>query len=213
MTTWVYRSAFRSLVKQKMKTRKKHAWNSASSVLDMPLCDSRDARSVLTITDSDENYAVSCIPPIPTDPITITGDRSTVGVCVLRTTVPQSMAANQSDGDKLLGPGEIADLSASVINEVQPIREFTPLPSIPKFTHLMPELSILPKGSLHRGPKNPGSRTGSKKVTFASEVIFYETWSNEDLDRSSPIAVCDRLTPLLAKSIKIELNDFRLTVS
>lgn len=51
--------------------------------------------------------------------------------------------------------------------------------------------------------------TSIGRVRFAPEVIIYDTYDGEEYDRTPDAATCNELTPILAQTIKIELNVFK----
>jgi hypothetical protein len=47
-------------------------------------------------------------------------------------------------------------------------------------------------------------------ISWSPKVQFHEVDSEKDYDRRGPIATCNRLTPMLAQQIKVELNSYKM---
>ncbi|CZR69385.1 uncharacterized protein PAC_19285 [Phialocephala subalpina] len=66
---------------------------------------------------------------------------------------------------------------------------------------------------LHRSSEhilNTPPGTFKYNTAFSPQVRSYETWSRGEYDRRGEAAECDRLTPMLAHSIREELNTFKM---
>ena len=53
-------------------------------------------------------------------------------------------------------------------------------------------------------------RASRRTVAFNPRIQIHEVWCSLDFDRMGPISTCNQLTPKLAQTIKVELNEFKM---
>lgn len=82
----------------------------------------------------------------------------------------------------------------------------------PNFNSSAPALSTMGSTSINTPPTltHRSATTPSKRLTFATNLSVYDTFSASVYDRRSEPATWSRLTPALAQRIKEELNSYKM---